>query len=120
MIDWTPMIQQCAPQVAVSTMQAVIRTESGFNPLAININGRARLARQPKTKREAMGWARWLISRGYSVDMGLMQINSANLPRLGLNEATVFEPCRNLQAGASILVSNYSRAKQHTNNQQAA
>src|SRR6266446_8380479 len=99
MVDWTPMIQQCAPEVHVSTMQAIIRTESGFNPLAININGATRLPRQPKSKTEAIGWARWLITRGYSVDLGLMQINSANLPRLGLNAETVFDPCRNLQAG---------------------
>jgi len=120
MIDWTPTIQQCAPQVALSTMQAVIRTESGFKPNALNVNGKARLARQPRSRSEAASWAQWLIARGYSVDMGLMQINSANLARLGLNANTVFDPCRNLQAGASILVDNYKRAKLKTDNSHAA
>ncbi len=120
MTDWTPMIQQCAPEVALSTMQAVIRTESGFNPNALNVNGKARLARQPRSRTEAASWAQWLIARGYSVDMGLMQINSANLARLGLNANTIFEPCRNLQAGASILVNNYKRARLKTDNSHAA
>lgn len=119
-MDWNPLIQECAPQVALSTMQAVIRTESGFNPNALNINGGARLARQPSSRREAAAWAQWLISRGYSVDLGLMQINSANLPRLGLTASTVFDPCRNLQAGASILVDNYNRALRESKNSRTA
>ncbi|QDQ27575.1 lytic transglycosylase domain-containing protein [Chitinimonas arctica] len=109
MIDFTPLIQQCAPQVALATMQAVIRTESGFNPLAINVNGGNRLARQPNSPAEAISWAQWLIERGYSVDVGLMQINSANLRRLGLNAADAFEPCNNLKLGAAILTDNYRR-----------
>jgi len=120
MIDWVPMIQQCAPQVAPATMQAVIRTESGFNPLAININGGGRLARQPQSRREATLWAHWLVSRGYSVDLGLMQINSNNLRRLGLNVSTVFDSCHNLQAGARILADNYSRALRQTGNPNTA
>jgi type IV secretion system protein VirB1 len=120
MIDWTPTIQQCAPEVHLSTMQAIIRTESGFNPIAININGGTRLPRQPRSKAEAISWARWLITRGYSVDLGLMQINSANLPRLGLDAESIFDPCRNLQAGASILVNNYSRAARQSDNSRSA
>jgi len=119
-MDWSALIQECAPQVALSTMQAVIRTESGFNPNALNINGGGRLARQPSSRREATAWAHWLITRGYSVDLGLMQINSANLPRLGLTASTVFDPCRNLQAGASILVDNYNRALRESKNSRTA
>lgn len=120
MVDWTPTIQHCAPQVAVSTMKAVIRTESGFNPLALNINGGVKLARKPRSYNEAASWATWLINRGYSVDMGLMQINSVNLQRLGLNAYSVFDPCKNLQAGAKILTENYLRALKDTPNKQTA
>jgi len=114
------MIRECAPQVAPSTMQAIIRTESGFNPLAININGGAKLARKPRTLHEAAAWSHWLISRGYSVDMGLMQINSNNLRRLGLNAASVFDPCRNLAAGARILTESYRRALREGGTPQSA
>lgn len=109
MIDLMMLIEQCAPQVAPSTIQAIMRTESNFNPLALNVNG-ARLASQPRTAAEAVSWSQWLIERNYSVDMGLMQINSRNLQRLQLTPAEVFEPCRNIQAGAKILQSDYERA----------
>lgn len=110
MIDVMMLIEQCAPQVAPSTIQAIIRTESNFNPLAINVNGNVRLKSQPRTAAEAAGWSQWLIEHHYSVDMGLMQINSRNLPRLKLTPAEVFDPCRNIEAGAAILQSDYQRA----------
>ncbi|WP_137935832.1 lytic transglycosylase domain-containing protein [Chitinivorax sp. B] len=112
MIDLPTLLHQCAPNVAPSTMQAIIRTESGFNPLAMNVNGGVRLQRKPKNMTEAAAWASWLIKQGYSVDMGLMQINSRNLARLNLTPAEVFEPCRNLRAGAAILTAQYGKASQ--------
>ncbi|MGQ5522332.1 lytic transglycosylase domain-containing protein [Chitinimonas sp. PSY-7] len=112
MIDLPILLQQCAPNVAASTMHAIIRTESGFNPLALHINGNARLQRAPKTASEAAAWASWLIKQGYSVDMGLMQINSRNLPRLKLTTAGAFDACQNLRAGAAILTAQYGRAAQ--------
>lgn len=120
MIDWTILIQECAPQVSSSLIHAVIRAESGFNPLAININGNVKLARTPSTKDEAIKWAKWLASQGYSIDLGLMQINLGNLRRLGLDLSTVFDPCKNLSAGANVLAENYSRALQQSPNSQVA
>lgn len=119
-MDWTPIIEECAPQVAPSTMHAVIHTESGFNPFAINVNGGKRLARQPASKGEAAGWARWLIARGYSVDLGPMQINSVHFSRLGLDAMTAFDTCLNLRAGARILSENYSRALKETDDSRTA
>jgi len=110
MVDLIMLIEQCAPQVAPSTIQSIIRTESNFNPLAINVNGNVRLKSQPRTAAEAASWSQWLIEHDYSVDMGLMQINSRNLPRLKLTPAEIFDPCRNIQAGAAILQSDYRRA----------
>lgn len=101
---------QCAPHVAPSTMNAIVQVESGGNPLAMNINGEQRLARQPKDKQEASRWAAWLISHGYSVDLGLAQVNSRNLQRLGVTAAQMFEPCDNLKSGAKILTENYAAA----------
>lgn len=106
------LIVQCAPAVAPATMAAIVRVESGGNPLAINVNGSQRLARQPSNRKEAAGWAAWLVSRGYSVDLGLAQINSRNLARLGVSSDQMFEPCDNLQAGSRILSENYAGATQ--------
>ena len=101
------LLAECAPRVAPDTMTAIVRVESGGNPLALNVNGGQRLARQPKNKQEALGWSSWLIARGYSIDMGLAQVNSRNLQRLGVTSAQMFEPCDNLKAGARILSENY-------------
>ena len=104
------LLAQCAPNVAPTTMLAIIKVESRGNPLAINVNGQKRLARQPSSLNEAITWADWLISRGYSVDMGLTQVNSQHLKRLGLSARTVFDPCLNVAAGGRILTENYTDA----------
>src|SRR5262245_2122293 len=98
------LVRRCAPTVAPATIFAIMRTESAFRPFALNVNGNLRLERAPRTAAEAIGWSSWLIAQGYSVDLGLMQINSRNLARLNLTPATVFEPCRNVRAAAAILV----------------
>ena len=103
-----------------STLAAIVRTESAFNPHAIGINGRVRLARQPQTRVEAIATAKWLIGRGYNIDMGLGQINSANLPRLRLSVEDVFDPCKNLHAAATILQASYLKAKQSRQGEQDA
>jgi type IV secretion system protein VirB1 len=99
----------CSPQVAVSTMQAIVRTESGGNPWAVNDNT-AKLKEQPLSREEAVSWATYLIAQGHSVDMGLGQIDSRTLAKLGLSVEQVFEPCTNLSAAAAILTAGYRRA----------
>lgn len=102
----------CAPGVAHQTMVAIARAESGGNPLAIGINGDVRLTRQPSTIEEAVAWATWLIDHGYSIDLGLMQINSRNLDWLQLDLTQAFDACANAAAGARMLIDAYQRAMQ--------
>jgi type IV secretion system protein VirB1 len=59
---------------------------------------------------EAVQTAVRFIVRGYSVDLGLMQVNSRNLPKLGLSVTQVFDPCNNIRTGASILTAAYAAA----------
>jgi len=97
----------CAPNVHVETLAALARTESGFNMLAIGDNS-VRRAYSPKSKPEAIRIATDLIKRqGHSVDLGLMQINSLNLPRLGMSIADAFEPCSAMKAAARVLHDGY-------------
>jgi type IV secretion system protein VirB1 len=103
-------IEQCAPGVPTSIVQAIVRTESGFNPLAINVNRGFKLARQPASRREAEIWAKWLIANGYNFDAGLMQINTSNWRKLGLTVENVFDPCENIRGGAKLFSENYNRA----------
>ena len=82
--------EQAAERYGVSSelLYAIARTESGLDPLAIGRN------------------------RNGSRDIGLMQINSAWLPRLathGIAERDLFDPCTSIHVGAWILADNVRR-----------
>ncbi len=100
-------MQQCAPTVAPSTVRAVIQVESGGNPYAVNVNGFSGIRPNPASAQEALLVAQYYISRGYTVDLGLMQINSRNVQRLGMPLKTMFDPCTNLRVGSELLTRNY-------------
>lgn len=90
---------QCAPSVAPSTIAAIVHTESKGYQFALNVNGAARQPRRADTAAHAARIARSYIARGYSVDLGLGQINSRNMRALGLTWESVFDPCINIGAG---------------------
>ena len=94
--------------------------ESGGNPLAVNVNGlagRSRIRRRRPKRR--LSRERY-IARGYSVDLGLMQVNSRNLAALGTTIEQVLDPCTNIKAGAAILTANYAEAVRSRGEGQAA
>ena len=75
-------------QVSSHLLYAMAQTESGLDPRAIGRN------------------------RNGSRDIGLMQINSAWLPRLadyGITESELLDPCTNIHIGAWILAGNIHR-----------
>jgi len=109
----------CAPQVAPETMERIIQVESGGNPLALNVNG-AELHRQPQDAADAVLLARHYLDHGHSVDLGLMQVNSDNLVSLGYTVEDMFEPCKNLDAGARVLTAYYNRARVEHDDEQHA
>ncbi|MDI2113874.1 lytic transglycosylase domain-containing protein [Commensalibacter nepenthis] len=114
----TPVLAACAMYIAPATLDAIITVESNGNPLAIHVNnGNSPIV---KDQKEAVRVTKKLIAQGYSVDIGLMQINSKNLPRIGMSVEEVFDPCTNIKAGAMILSANYSNALKITSNQQEA
>jgi len=117
-MDFMRLTQACAPWVAPQTMAAIVKTESQFQPLAIGVNGSAKLARQPQNKNEAIITATALIAKGYNIDLGLGQVNSANLVKTGLSVEDAFEPCKNLAAAATILHSNYQAASRKVQGEQ--
>lgn len=103
------LASQCAPNIAPQTVIAIVRTESRGRPLALNVNGGS----QPSGQRDAAAaaaTARRYIAAGYSVDLGLGQINSRNMRALGLTWATVFDPCTNIAALGRVLTGNYEAA----------
>jgi type IV secretion system protein VirB1 len=113
------LAHSCAPNVDVVTLAALVRTESGFNPLAIGVVG-AHLARQPASLAEALATVQVLEARGYSYSVGLSQVNNRNFAKYGETAATLFEPCRNLRAGAAILTDCFARSSRTPVDQQMA
>lgn len=101
------LAQQCAPSVAPETLISVVHAESKFDALAIGVNASGIRPEIPATPAAAARIARWLLAKGYNIDLGLGQINSANLRWLGLTVEDTFDPCRNLAAAARVLSSNF-------------
>jgi type IV secretion system protein VirB1 len=93
----------CAPGVAPETLAAIARTESGFDTLAIGVNGVGGGRVRSTSTVEAVARGKSLIAAGRSVDLGLMQINSRNLSWLGMTVEDAFDPCRSVAAGARVL-----------------
>lgn len=102
------LLMMCAPAVDPVTMAAVVKQESGGQPWVVN-NNTTRKSATFVSKAAAMAAAVAAVGRGESVDMGLVQINSKNLPALGLSVEQVFDPCTNIAAGANILAAGYKR-----------
>lgn len=101
---------QCAPTVAPETVAAIVRTESRGHVLALNVNGGRQPERQTSSG-QAAATAKRYIAAGYSVDLGLGQINSRNMRWLGLTWKTVFEPCTNIAALGRVLTQNYNAVR---------
>jgi type IV secretion system protein VirB1 len=104
------LASQCAPSVVPETVLAIIQTESSREPFALNVNGGRQPAPQNNAADAAATSCRFIVA-GYSVDLGLGQINSRNMRWLGLTWETVFDPCTNIAALARVLTTNYHAAK---------
>lgn len=96
------LIHLCAPDLAPVTIAAIVQQESGGNPLLLHDNT-TRLTLRPKTVAEAAKLAQALISSGHSIDIGLAQINSKNLPTMRLEIEDALDPCTNLRAAQAIM-----------------
>jgi type IV secretion system protein VirB1 len=111
---------RCAPAVAPTTLLALAQVESRLDPLAIGVNGGAGPVRPPQSRPEAIAAARARLADGANLDLGLAQINSANLARLGLSLEHAFDPCRNLAAAATLLREGYRLARADAPDDQSA
>jgi type IV secretion system protein VirB1 len=114
------LARQCAPTVAPETLLSVARVESGLDPLAIGVNRPAPARLHPTSFPDAVAAATRLIASGSNIDLGLGQINSANLASLGLGIAEAFEPCRNLRAAGAVLLQAYQSQSPSPGQEQAA
>jgi type IV secretion system protein VirB1 len=92
----TASLTSCAAGVSPRTMAAIVSVESGGWPLTIHDNSTDRSYTFHR-RRQAETTANALLAGGHNVDLGLAQINSANLAGLGLTAAQALDPCTNLR-----------------------
>jgi type IV secretion system protein VirB1 len=90
-------------------MAAIVRVESGGNPLAMwnNTTGQRVL---PTTLQQAQAYLAQAMAAGQKVDVGIAQVDTENFAAYGLNLDNAFDACTNLRVGASILSANYRHA----------
>lgn len=103
---------RCAPSIHPQTGSALVDRESAFDPLVIHVNAAGTDLGQvvhPSDVANAVKVATDFLAKGRSIDLGLGQINSDNLQRLGLTPATAFDICRNLTAMGVVLQEGYER-----------
>lgn len=122
MMDFIDLSKQCAPYVDVSTMAAIVKTESAFKPYIISIDRKGKNAGSKNFDNidDAVREAIRLTGLGEHIGVGLGQITDANIRRMGLSWKEAFDPCSNIQASASILEGNYRRAKPDVVGEQVA
>jgi type IV secretion system protein VirB1 len=98
---------RAAPTVAPDTILAFAKYESGLDALAVHDNTTGQ-SHHPDSKRDAVALADRLVSQGHSIDIGLMQVNAANvLPDVSLSQA--FDRNRSVRIGAHLLSDAYVR-----------
>lgn len=109
MIPLSQIIEECAPMVAASTMAAIVRVESGGNPLAM-WNDSTRSMVIPGNRAQAIQYLRHAMAAGQRVDVGLAQVDTGNFAAFGLTPKTAFDACANLRAGGEILRMDWQQA----------
>lgn len=92
-------------------MAAIVRVESGGDPLAIGDNT-ARRSYHPGNRASAEALARRLLDERHSLDLGMAQIDDVNFARFSVDARSIFDACTNLRVGAKILAGDYAIAKQ--------
>ena len=80
---------------------SVACTESGWNALAIPDDATGQSI-EPETRTEAERIAARLIAEDHRPDLGLIQINSANLAHTALTVSTAFEPSASILPEAEV------------------
>lgn len=115
--EFRELAHSCVPAANERELLSLARTESNLNPWALSVNrpaalarsmgyssGRIYLKRQPKSKAEAIRWARELEASGVSLSVGIVQVN---LEREPYSVEEVLDPCRNVKLGWAVFLATY-------------
>ena len=110
MVAMAALLDQCAPQVSPALMQALVRTESAWQPFAIGMDKAQGTVKQPASLPEAISTAKELAVAGRKFSVGLAQIHVSNIGLYGMTWEQAFDACQNLAVGQKILWNFYYRA----------
>lgn len=110
------LLSACAGFIGTYSMAGLITIESQWHQFALaDVDartaycvpwGRIRSCTEPQAHRILDA----LLAEGHSVSAGYAQINTVNWAHYHLNARNVFEPCRNVNIGARILLKDYDVA----------
>jgi type IV secretion system protein VirB1 len=117
-VAFSALAARCAPAMPQEILGRVARTESDLDPWALHDNTTG-IGEQQRSLQAALTDALAWIGRGDSVDLGLMQINSANLAALGMTARAALDPCVSLAGGAAVLQAAYGGGKTSADRQAA-
>ncbi|AHG50095.1 type VI secretion protein (plasmid) [Rhizobium leguminosarum bv. trifolii CB782] len=106
-VDFDRLARDCAPSVDPTTLAAIAKVESGFDPLAAHDNTTGETLHWDDQK-QAHNSVKDRLNAHHSIDVGLMQINSNNFSALNLSIENALQPCRSLAAAAYLLESRYA------------
>lgn len=117
LIEFEALALKCAPSVSFSALAAIATVESQLDPLAIHDNETGKAVTISDATQAAVEVDR-LLKEHHSIDVELMQINSANFASLGLTSQAALDPCSSLRAAGVLLRSRYvggetPRARKH-------
>jgi len=92
-------------------LKNIIAVESVDNPLAINVN-KLLNPDLPESQDESVlaVYVDKKIAEGFSVDVGYMQVNSANFATYDLDTVSAFDACTNIAVGSEIFMKAYRPA----------
>ncbi|WP_258066324.1 lytic transglycosylase domain-containing protein [Pasteurella multocida] len=96
----------CSSLVSVETLNALVQTESSYNPYAIAVVNGAQV-KQPKTREEAEKAIDFLESQGANYSVGLGQINKSNFNKYGTSGKELLDSCHNIKISEKILAQCY-------------
>jgi len=108
------LIAQCAvPEAPKEIIREIITVESAEDPFAINVNKLAdALIPKSDDKQVLAKYIEGKIGEGYTVDVGLMQINSENFKTFGTDAISMLDECQNIAIGSQIFMKAYNAAVQ--------
>ena len=92
-------------------LRAIARQESAGKENAFYINRWNQGQFKDLSLDDAVMVAERMVEEGYTVDVGLMGINSRNIERFGLSIREAFDPCTNVNLGETILYENIKHAE---------